>query len=294
MIVTKIIGGLGNQMFQYAAGRSLALANGIQLKLDISGFSTYALHNGYELDLFHIDAKIATPEEVFMLAGSQSRIPQFIRRKLRLTKSSHILEAGKALGPSFFEIKAPAYLEGYWQSYEYLEPFESQIRRDFTFKGALVGRNLETAERITNSNAVSVHIRRGDYVTNQTFAKLHGFVGIDYYSSAIQRIREEVSSPTFFIFSDDLDWARANLGLGEDAVFVSHNTGRSSFEDMRLMSMCNHNIIANSSFSWWGAWLNGNRGKIVIAPRKWFADRSVVVDYKTFLEHMIPSCWILA
>lgn len=293
MIVTKILGGLGNQMFQYAAGRSLALANGSRLKLDIAGFNTYELHNGYELDLFHIDAEIARSEEVCLLAGSQSRVLQFIRRKLRLTKSSHIREAGKAFGPSFFEIKGPAYLDGYWQSYEYLKPFESQIRRDLTFKPALAGRNRETAERIANSNAVSVHIRRGDYVTNKTSAKVHGFVGLDYYRGAIQRIRGELSSPTFFVFSDDLDWVKANLGLGENAVLVSHNTGRSSYEDMRLMSMCNHNIIANSSFSWWGAWLNNNSSKIVIAPRQWFSDRSVASNYDKFLEHLIPSSWFL-
>ena len=293
MIVTKIFGGLGNQMFQYAAGKALALATGSRLKLDISSFGNYALHNGYELEIFHIDAEIAKPEDISMLAGSQSRISQFIRRRLRLTKSSHIIEAGKAIGPRFFQINNPAYLDGYWQSHEYLEPFESEISRDFTFKEALVGRNRETADHIAHSNAVSVHIRRGDYVNNQIFAKVHGFVGIDYYSRAIHRIREEVVSPTFFIFSDDIDWAIANLGLGEDAVFISHNTGKFSFEDMRLMSMCCHNIIANSSFSWWGAWLNNYNSKIIIAPRHWFADRSVVVDYDKVLEHLIPCSWLL-
>lgn len=294
MIITKILGGLGNQMFQYAAGRSLALANGSELKLDISGFSTYGLHNGYELDLFQIDADIATIEDLRMLAGAQSKIPQFIRQKLRLTKSSHIKEDGKAFDPSFFKIKEPVYLDGYWQSYEYLEPFKAQIKRDFTFKRALMGKNLQIAENITNSNAVSVHIRRGDYVTNQTFAKVHGFVGIDYFNRAIQHIDEAVSSPTFFVFSDDFEWANVNLRLEGKVVFVSHNTGKDSFEDMRLMSMCKHNIIANSSFSWWGAWLNDNSNKIVIAPRQWFADRSVVTNYENFLKNLLPNSWLLA
>src|SRR6267378_2026020 len=280
MIVVRLIGGLGNQLFQYAAGRALALANGCELRLDISGFNKYALHHGYELGIFNIKAEIANQEDTSVLAGSQSRLARYARRKLNLTRKTHFVERKFAFDPAFFNIKQPAYLDGYWQSYKYLEPCAMQIRDELRFNKPLTGRNLETAEHIDRIDSVSIHIRRGDYVSK---SGAHGFVGIGYYNKAITRIREEIDSPVFFVFSDDLTWARGNLQLGNGAIFVSHNTGVSSYEDMRLMSLCKHNIIANSTFSWWAAWLNVNTNKIVVCPSQWLADPSVVPSYKKFI-----------
>ena len=286
MIVTRIIGGLGNQMFQYAAARSLALAHGCQLKLDISGFADYRLHNGYELDLFNIKAEIASLEEVSQLVGMQPRLARFVHKQLGLGKSTHFVERDFSFDSHFFRIKPPVYLDGYWQSYKYLEPVAAQIRGELTPKKPLADQNLKIAEQITKVNSISIHIRRGDYVANQATNKVHGFVGTEYYKKAIQSILDRVSSPYFFVFSDDLAWARNNLGLVDNVTFVDHNTGVGSYEDMRLMSLCQHHIIANSSFSWWGAWLNTNPSKIVVAPRKWFANGRNVTD-------LFPLNWIV-
>jgi len=283
MIVTRIIGGLGNQMFQYAAGRSLALANGCQLKLDISGFENYGLR-GYELGLFNIKAEIASKEVVSRLVGTKSRLASFVRKNLGIAKKTHFIERDFSFDPVFFDVALPVYIEGYWQSYKYLDPFVAQIREELTFLKPLAGRNAELAKQIAQINAVSIHIRRGDYVTNQATNKVHGFVGVEYYKEAMQRILNEVDAPHFFVFSDDMAWARGNLGLVDNVTFVDLNTGAASYKDMRLMSLCKHHIIANSSFSWWGAWLNPSASKIVIAPRKWFANGSKVVD-------LFPSGW---
>lgn len=271
MIITRIIGGLGNQMFQYAAGRSLALAKGCQLKLDVSGFENYDLHNGYELGLFNIKAEIASAAEVSRLVGTQSRLADFVRRKLGIAKKTHFIERDFSFDPSFFNVTTPVYIDGYWQSYKYLDPFAAQIREELTLAKPLAGKNAEFAKQIAQVNAVSIHVRRGDYVANQATNKVHGFVGIEYYKEAMQRISNEVGAPYFFVFSDDMTWARGNLGLVDNVTFVEHNTGVHSYEDMRLMSLCRHHIIANSSFSWWAAWHGHQAGKLVFYPSNWFA-----------------------
>ncbi len=271
MIVTRIIGGLGNQMFQYAAGRSLALANGCQLKLDISGFDNYQLHNGYELDLFNIQAGIASSEEVSRLVGMQPRLARFVHKQLGLGKRAYFVERDFSFDSHFFSTRPPVYLDGYWQSHKYFEPIADQIRNELTPKNPLAAQNLKVAEQISKVNSISIHVRRGDYVANQATNKIHGFVGVEYYKEAIRHISSAVDIPYFFVFSDDLAWAKANLGLVDNVAFVEHNTGAASYEDMRLMSLCHHHIIANSSFSWWAAWLGYQPGKQVLYPEKWFA-----------------------
>ena len=286
MIVVVVYGGLGNQLFQYAAGRALALKKGCELKLDISAFENYSPHNGFELGLFNIDAQIANPDEISSLVGTQFRLSRLILRKLRLGKKTHIIERSFEFDQNFFNIKPPVLLEGYWQSYKYFNGYDTQIRSELMFRNPPIAKNLETAELIAKENSVSIHIRRGDYVTNQIANKVHGALGISYYKNAIQRIYDEVDSPHFFVFSDDLAWARNNLGLSVSVTFVAHNTGKSSFEDMRLMSLCKYNIIANSTFSWWGAWLNKNSGKIVIYPRNWFNDSGINT------QDLTPETWV--
>ncbi len=285
MIITRLIGGLGNQMFQYAAGRALALANSCQLKLDISTFDYYALRR-YELNLLNINAEIANPEDIALLAGSQFRLARVVRRKLKWRKKTHFVERKDfSFDPVFLSLTQPAYLDGYWQSYKYHECYAVQIRDELTFNTPLSGKNLKVAEQIVRTNSVSVHIRRGDYVSNPGTARIHGSVGVNYYDDAIRRICHEVTAPVFFVFSDDLTWAQNNLRLRNNATFVSHNCGKSSFEDMRLMSLCKHNIIANSSFSWWGAWLNRNPEKMVIAPKRWLNIESLSTT------DLIPNTW---
>ena len=160
-----------------------------------------------------------------------------------------------------------------------------QIRADFTFRLPLENKNAELAKQINQVNAVSLHVRRGDYVNNPKTTATHGLCSLDYYQASIRYVAERVQQPHFFIFSDDIDWVQSNLKIDFPCVYVQHNRGAESYNDMRLMSLCRHHIIANSSFSWWGAWLNPRSEKIVIAPRKWFANQTDVQD-------LFPAGWV--
>lgn len=285
MVISKIVGGLGNQMFQYAAGRSLALANNCQLKLDISFYKNYGFR-AYELELFNINAEIASAAEVSQLVGMQPRLAKYLHKRLGVSKSTYFPERDFSFDSQFFGIKLPIYLDGYWQSPKYFSSVADQVGGELTPIEPLAGQNLEVADQMAQVNSISIHVRRGDYLTNQATNKVHGFVGVDYYKRAIHFILREIEVPYFFVFSDDLAWAKKNLGLVENVIFVDHNTGERSYEDMRLMSLCQHHIIANSSFSWWGAWLSSKPNKVVIAPKKWFATSS------NSTRDLLPTGWV--
>lgn len=290
MIITKIIGGLGNQMFQYAAGRALSIKNNTELALDVSGFKNYKLHQGFEFPrLFNQHYGIATQVDVFKMLSWQA--PSLVRRVLArkqfasfrhkcfIAEPHYQYWAGIAGAPQ------DCYLSGYWQSEKYFSDVAAQIREDFTFLLPLEGKNADFAQRIAEGRAISLHIRRGDYVSNQQTTATHGLCSIDYYQDAIRYIAERVQNPQFFVFSDDIAWVRDNLKIDFPHHYVGHNSGTQSYNDMRLMSLCKHHIIANSSFSWWGAWLNASREKIVIAPKKWF-----VADTDT--SDLYPLGWV--
>ena len=290
MIVSNIIGGLGNQMFQYAAGRALSLERGQMLRLDVSGFAGYALHQGFELQrVFDCPVEIASEADVRRILGWQ--FSSGIRRILVRPSLAVIRRDGFVVEPHFQywpEIKhvpRDCYLVGYWQSEKYFCEVASVIRADFTFKVPLVKRNAELAEQIGNVNAVSLHVRRGDYAKNPKTKATHGLCPLEYYQSAIQYVVERIDQPSFFIFSDDVPWVMENLKIDFPCRYVDHNQGAESYNDMRLMSLCRHHIIANSSFSWWGAWLNPDPEKIVVAPKKWFANNNEVND-------LIPQGWV--
>ncbi|MDO8208683.1 MAG: alpha-1,2-fucosyltransferase [Gallionella sp.] len=290
MILFHIIGGLGNQMFQYAAGRALALERGQSLKLDIAGFVGYGLHQGFELQrVFNIPAEIATETEVRNILGWQ--IAPGIRRMMARPGMAAFRRRGFVVEPCFHywsEIKKVpenCYLAGYWQSEKYFQEVASVIRSDFTFKSPLLNKNAECAKQINQVNAVSLHVRRGDYANNPKTAATHGLCSLDYYRAAIQHVSEQAQNPHFFVFSDDIAWVKNNLKIDYPHQYVEHNYGEESYNDMRLMSMCKHHIIANSSFSWWGAWLNPRADKIVVAPKRWFASQTDVRD-------LLPQGWV--
>lgn len=286
MVITKLLGGLGNQMFQYATGRSLALANGCELKLDASAFDRYVIHSGYALGTFNIVAGIADPAEVGKLAGSTRKIPRMIRHKLGMLEKSYFREKSFDFDSTLLGCRAPVYIEGYWQSYKYFEGFADQIRSELAPGHPPQGENLTLALRIAQENSVSVHVRRGDYVSNPVASNLHGFVGLAYYEAALERISREIDSPQFFVFSDDLPWAREHLKFPGGATFVDHNSGAAAYEDMRLMSLCKHHVMANSSFSWWAAWLGWAPGKKVFYPANWFSSKLHDVS------SLNPPAWI--
>jgi hypothetical protein len=290
MVIVNLIGGLGNQMFQYAAGRAVSLERGASLHLDISGFTNYGLHQGFELQrIFNCEAKIAKETDVRGILGWQF-LP-IVRRVLSRPSMGAMRRKGFVVEPYFrywHRIKdAPSdcYLAGYWQSEKYFLEVAAQIREDFSFRLPLEYKNFELAKQIDQVNAVSLHVRRGDYVHNPKNAAMYELCSLDYYHASIQHVAERVRQPHFFIFSDDIAWAKNNLKINFPHQYVDHNQGAESYNDMRLMSLCKHHIIANSSFSWWGAWLNPNVNKIVAAPRRWFTNQTDVQD-------LLPQHWV--
>ena len=290
MIISQVIGGLGNQMFQYSAGRALSIKRGIPFKLDISGFDNYGLHQGYELHrIFDCPVELAGTSDIREVLGWQS-LP-FLRSILsrknleKFRQNSFIVEPHFHYWQGFEQALADCYLVGYWQTEKYFQEVKDVIHNDFAFKAPLSSLNSEFAEHICRVNAVSIHVRRGDYVSNPKTGATHGLCSLDYYRQAIRYLSERVEQPVFFVFSDDMDWVKGNLKMTLPCRYVDHNHGTESYNDMRLMSMCKHHIIANSSFSWWGAWLNPDPEKIVVAPKKWFANDSDVND-------LFPQGWV--
>lgn len=276
-------GGLGNQMFQYAFYRSLQLG-GKNVALDISGFDGYELHNGFELDkVFSIKINLADKMLVNDIKQKISQVNLLKRIWWKIFVNSRLGIEQKDFGYSskFNNLQGLKYLKGYWQSEKYFDKFAAIIRDDFTFS-VLNEINQPIAEYILKANSISIHVRMGDYVNHP----LHGGVcTIDYYQRAIDFIKSEVEDPMFFVFSNDVEWCKKNLQL-ENTIYVTGNDGENSYRDMQLMSMCKHNIIANSSFSWWGAWLNNNSDKIVIAPEKWFNDENINTC------DLLPESWM--
>jgi hypothetical protein len=288
LVISNILGGLGNQMFQYAAGRSLAQGAGRTLLLDLGDFAHYQMHNGFELQrVFGIETPAASRDEVRRVIGW--RISFLSRRIVRrdefswLRGSNLIVESANR-APNLQAVSGDVYLMGYWQSELNFIASADMIRQDFRFREALSGGCLEWAQRIQNSEAVSLHVRRGDYVSDPKNAKVLNICAMDYCRAAVMYIAERLSRPVFYIFSDDIAWVKKNLKLRFPCHYIEGNRGAVSYRDMQLMSMCRHNVIANSSFSWWGAWLNSNEAKIVVAPQLWFSNG---VDD----SQLIPHTW---
>jgi hypothetical protein len=288
VIVCSILGGLGNQMFQFAAGRALALDRGENLKLDVSGFERYGLHQGFQLEnAFHGKFDLATESEVSSILGWQRR--PLTKRILSHPAAASLRKNGWVVEPHFqywngvHDAPADCYLQGYWQSERYFQAHAAAVRADFSFKSALTAGSQSLARQIRQLNAVSLHVRRGDYVKDRATAAQHGVCSLDYYNAAVQHVLRRVANPVFFVFSDDMPWVKTHLKLAAPTQHVEHNDR--AFDDMHLMSLCKHHVIANSSFSWWGAWLNASPDKIVVAPKHWFATTRRTED-------LLPAAWV--
>lgn len=288
MIITKLIGGLGNQMFQYATGRRMAHFNNTELKLDITGYKNQVgiTPREYMLHIFNIQENFASESEINKL--KKNNFVQKILKKIHpvFTNKSYIKEKGHNFDPDILNIGDNTYLEGYWTSEKYFRDIEDIIRKEFTLKNKPDEVNQKMICRIKSCNSASIHIRRGDYVEDKKTNQFHGVCALRYYLKAVALIAKKVKNPQFFVFSDDLQWTKQNLHLEFPYIYDDHNAGKKDYEDMRLMSECKHNIIANSSFSWWGAWLNKSTNKIVITPKRWFKDPLIkTVD-------LIPKSWL--
>jgi hypothetical protein len=292
LIIIKLQGGLGNQMFQYAFGLSLSKKLSTPLYFDASFFKQ-ADHGltprKYELDLFDIPINIAGNKLV-----NRFLHPNFIQKaysKIGINKSTIFGENSLRFTNKVLETKLPAYFEGFWQSEQYFIELDDLIRKSFTFKLPLNQQSQKIADKLAQqSNTVSIHVRRGDYVNSTLTNELHGVCSINYYKNAIALIKERIQDPCFYFFSDDPEWVDQHLLQAIDnATLVQHNYDADSWQDLALMSKCKHHIIANSSFSWWGAWLNPGEEKIVIAPKKWF--NITETDYFVSTD-IIPLKWI--
>ena len=291
MIIVELQGGLGNQMFQYAFGKSLAIKLDTPLYFDTSCFELENEKSDkmrpYQLDLFNLPIKFAKKNII-----NQFLNPSKFQRglnKFRFLKKTYFKEYSFLFDPKVNTQSPSVYFEGYWQSEKYFATSDS-IKQAFNFKKSL---NYESErlklEIFQKENSVSIHVRRGDYILSPQNIQLHGTCTIDYYKNAINLIREYVNKSFFYFFSDDPKWVEQNLVSDlTNYTIVKHNQGADSWQDMALMSKCKHHIIANSSFSWWGAWLNPSPNKIVIAPKNWFAKP----DLNQQSETLIPGNWI--
>ena len=273
------MGGLGNQMFQYAAGRSLSTRLNCELKLDNSWFYESGcgasrfplLHN------FPISTLEASQEEISELIYQKQNILLKLLRKKKKYTSFYKEEPSFDFWQDFNSFLSPVYLYGYWQNEKYFSGIESVIRKDFQFPSFT---NIEAdniSDKINNSlNSVSIHIRRGDYVNNPHTNQYHGTCSIEYYKEALKLISNEYGSLELFIFSDDPQWIKLNFDTKDYSSNIIDIPAHNDFpyHDMSLMSLCKHHIIANSSFSWWGAWLSNKNG-VIISPKQWFSDEKM-------------------
>lgn len=289
MIITNVIGGIGNQMFQFAHGLSISLDTDRPLRLDVSEFDNYSLHHGYELSRVFVGPFVtATQSDIDGVLGWRGKryIKKLLARRYfkSIRPNRFFIEENLAHSEAAKFNEAPVYIQGYWQSEKYFIRHELAVREAFIFKNTLDYDNAELAERINTSNAVAVHIRRGDYVSNKQTNRIHGLCSIQYFQKAIEEIIKKVEKPSFFIFSDDINWVKKNIVFPKLHVYVENNIGLRSYIDMHLMSLCKHHIISNSSFSWWGAWLKKTAG-FTIAPFPWFAKQTLVDD------SLIPDYW---
>lgn len=291
MIVALLSGGLGNQMFQYASAIALSKHLNCDCKFDLGWFEASTIHNGLEIDkIFDIDLPQSTVSDVKNVLGYKYPFFKLIRSKILSPKISlftdKIVFTEKTLSRKSIGIGnlKDLYMSGYWQSEDYFLGYGDLIRSAFKFSDPSGVDVLR--DRIASSEiSVSIHIRRGDYISNKKSNELLGTCSEGYYRAAIANIESLVNvPPTYFIFSDDTVWAKETFSDLKNAIFVSGNVASKSYLDMYLMTLCDYHIIANSTFSWWGAWLAVGNRDTVYAPVPWFDKNSTELD-------VIPSEW---
>ena len=304
MIVVKLMGGLGNQMFQYAMARTLAHRHECEILIDKSlcaeseGMNASGISlRPFELDVFNIQARIANEECRYRVLKVRKENKLKRTSALAFVRAANIFSGfwriciyerkDVSFDESLLRLPRDVLLHGYFPSYKYFRDIELQLRDDFTFVPEPNEQNRKMIQNISSCNSISLHIRCGDYFSSERVRERLGVCDQAYYEKAIEFISKTVKDSRFFVFTNDPDYVKNNLNIGYPSVHVTHNSGDTSYEDMRLMSLCKHNIIANSSFSWWGAWLNKNPGKIIVAPSPAF-DKLTLKD-----SDFYPESWKL-
>jgi len=291
MIIAELVGGLANQMVIYAAAKALSEHLQVELKLDIRKLSRDKKRN-YALNHLNIETKTATQEEIdWVCQKSSSWIISKVKKTIRKTYNGNAFgiykEPAINFDPNFFSLTDNTYIKGNFINLLYFTRIEQTLKNEFQIKSTLSNKTKELIKSITSSNSVSIHIRRGDYANEKKTNEIHGLIPLNYYKTAIDLISNRTKQPTFYVFSDDISWVKNNLPNTQEMHFIDHTNGETAYEDLYMMSQCKHNIIANSGFSYWGAWLNSNEEKLVISPKQWFADNKLNDRFK-----LIPEGWL--
>jgi hypothetical protein len=299
MIITRINGGLGNQMFQYAAGRRLADNLGVELKVDLNGMHQLdgspledinKVHFYYRLKFMNIRAEIATNEDLRQFdkkeKGIFGKLKGYSGRLQKTKPGKRFMEGDFEFDPAVLELGDNTLLDGFWQSEKYFNDIADELRNDFSFKLLPEGKNLELANQIERTNAVFILVRRGALVNDPKTSSVHGYCNLGFYTECANLMASKVKAPVFYVFSDEPEWAEQYLKLDYPCVYVGHNGREFYHDDLRLMSLCKHGISSNSTWSWWGAWLIKNPEKIIMAPKKWFKASINTKD-------LIPENWVL-
>jgi hypothetical protein len=296
-IIICLQGGLGNQMFQYAAGRRLAHIRNSDFKLDItrlthpSSIDPNVDPRSFHLGYFNIRTDFASQEEISQLTGDKlNKISKKIYKTWQNFAPSrwhrYISQHGPDTEDGIFQVASNVYLDGYWQSEKFFVDISDIIRNEYTLREELDPQNLEIADLIRSVDSIGVHFRRGDYISKPKTREFHGTCELSYYDQCIEFIAKKVSNPYLFIFSDDPDWVGKNFKCRFPFKVLNHNGSEKDYIDMQLMSFCKHFIIANSTFSWWGAWLGRHPQKIIIAPKDWFKTKQFDGS------DVVPERWI--
>lgn len=276
MVIIKITGGLGNQLFQFALGLALEETLGFQVKYDLSAYKIVGSRK-FDLDKFVGNLKIANSEEIErnnnVIQKIKFQIFQWVGFPFGLKGLNYYLERNFQYDANVFELANDVYLSGYWQSEKYFVNHRVKLLERIKISDSQSPENMKYLKRIRSSNSVSIHVRRGDYVSNSKANSIYATCDLGYYEKAIQHLSAQFEDLTFFVFSDDMEWVTTHFSKFERIIFVNANHGDTAFEDLKLMSNCKHNIIANSTFSWWAAWLNQYERKVVIAPKSWYTQK---------------------
>jgi len=292
MFIVKIQGGLGNQLFQYAIGLELSKNNECEFYLDTKWFENKNndTSRNFMLDKFKINYKIATDYQINKFINHSSLFNKIIDRAKNyfypLKFRKYIFEIENNFEPKILQLKDNFYLDGTWMNENYFISVANDVRKLYTNRPQLNNYYEQIENLINTTNSVCVHIRRGDYANNPNTLKYHGLTSLEYYENTISFMSKKIDNPQFYFFSDDIDWVKINFKNTPNSIFVSSEFNESDLQEFYLMTICKNQIIANSTFSWWAAWLNSNPSKLICAPKRW---SSVVLDSKC----LIPDNWIV-
>ena len=290
MIVVKLMGGLGNQMFQYAFGKMLSKKNNTHLKID----TTFLLDRtprenfvfrDFDLDIFDLELKSINLRKLSKILSPE------INKKRNPFKKKYVIlnEDSFAFNTKNIISSKNSYLNGYWQSESYFKEIEAEIRADFQIKIPLSAQAQEIAQDIQTKNSVCINFRRADYVNLKSSSETHGVTAMDFYTTAISLLSQQYDDLHLYIFSDEIEWCKENINWDLPITFVDHSVKGPKFSNyFQLMISCNHFIIPNSTFAWWAAWLGTCKFKKVIVPKKWFLNE----ELQSQTEQMHPDSWI--